>query len=155
VNISDLTEPEQELRAAGLRCTAQRLAVLAALRAERRHLSVDELTLLVRARLGAISPQAVYDAAAALERAGLARRVEPAGSPALYEAHTDDHHHLVCRSCGAIVDVAALERPVPAPADPRGFTLDRTEIWFWGTCPACQQLSTTPTTTKITKEHTS
>ncbi len=148
VKVADWTEAEQELRAVGLRCTAQRIAVLDALRAERRHLSVDELTQLVRSRLGAISPQSVYDAVATLERVGLARRVEPAGSPALYEAHTDEHHHLVCRTCGAIVDVEALQGPSPALDDDRGFALERTEIWFWGTCPSCQHPPSEPPTTK-------
>lgn len=156
MKVADWSQPEQDLRAAGLRCTAQRIAVLAELRAERRHLSVDELTALTRARLGTVSPQAVYDAVAALERVGLARRVEPAGSPARYEAHTDQHHHLVCRTCGTVVDVETRPRRAPEPAESHGFTLEHTEIWFWGTCPSCQELtgtrSTTPTPT--TEEHT-
>jgi Fur family ferric uptake transcriptional regulator len=135
-----MTTSESDIRAAGLRCTAQRIAVLDILRSERSHRPVDEVSSLVRQRLGTISIQAVYDALGTLVRAGLARRIEPAGSPALYEARTgDNHHHLVCRGCGAVVDVDCVVGSAPClePAESRGFVIDEAEVTFWGRCPEC------------------
>jgi Fur family transcriptional regulator, stress-responsive regulator len=128
------------LRAAGLRVTTPRLAVLALL-AQGGHHTVDELADAVRERIGAVSTQAVYDVLGALVDSGLARLIEPAGSPRRYEARVaDNHHHLVCRRCGRIedVDCAVGEAPCLTPADIRGFTLDEAEVTWWGTCPACQ-----------------
>jgi len=128
------------LRTAGLRVTASRLAVLSAV-AEGGHLTADQVASDVRGRVGTISTQAVYDVLGALTRAGLTRRIEPAGSPALYETRVgDNHHHVVCRACGAVrdVDCAAGEPPCVLPTDPGGFVIDEAEVTFWGLCPTCQ-----------------
>ncbi|GGN56461.1 transcriptional repressor [Actinoplanes lobatus] len=128
------------LRAHGLRVTRPRLAVLDIL-TDGGHLEVDEIAQQVRARLDSVSTQAVYDVLGALSRAGLARRIEPAGSPARYEARAgDNHHHIVCRGCGAIADVdcSVGRRPCLTPSETHGFDLDEAEITFWGLCPACQ-----------------
>jgi Fe2+ or Zn2+ uptake regulation protein len=133
---------EGDIRDAGLRCTAQRVAVLDVLRAERSHRPAEEITSQVRERLGAVSTQGVYDALGALVESGLARRIEPAGSPALYEARTgDNHHHLVCRGCAAVVDVDCVvgEAPCLEPSEDNGFVVDEAEVTFWGLCPECQQ----------------
>jgi Fur family transcriptional regulator, stress-responsive regulator len=135
-----MTTSESDIRAAGLRRTAQRVAVLDVLRSQRRHRPVDEVSSLVRQRLGAVSIQAIYDVLGTLVQAGLARRIEPAGSPALYEARAgDNHHHLVCRGCGAVVDVdcAVGSAPCLEPSDSRGFVIDEAEVTFWGWCPEC------------------
>ena len=137
----------RDIRAAGLRCTAQRVAVLSTLRADRRHFPVEEVTTRVREHLGGISGQAVYNALAVLVRAGLARRIEPAGSAALYEARVgDNHHHIVCRFCGAVADVDCLHGAAPCldPSHAHGFTIDEAEITFWGICPACRDLPRPP-----------
>jgi Fur family ferric uptake transcriptional regulator len=131
---------EKLLREHGLRVTKPRLAVLDILAAGG-HLEVDEIARQARARLQSVSTQAVYDVLGALSRAGLARRLEPAGSPARYEARVgDNHHHVVCRGCGEIADVdcAVGERPCLSPASAHGFELDEAEVTFWGLCPACQ-----------------
>jgi Fur family ferric uptake transcriptional regulator len=131
---------ERDIRAAGLRCTAQRMAVLEALRSRRHHYRVDELTSMVARRLGAVSSQTVYDALGALMGAGLARRIEPAGSAALFEACSgDNHHHLVCRGCGAVADVDCLvgDAPCLEVGEDQGFVIDEAEITFWGYCPDC------------------
>ena len=131
------------LRDAGLRVTAPRVAVLSELTAGK-HLTADQVALAVRERVGTISTQAVYDVLGALARAGLARRIEPAGSPARYETRVgDNHHHVVCRSCGAIADVDCVvgEPPCVLPADASGFVIDEAEVTFWGLCPACQTTS--------------
>ncbi|GAA2707744.1 Fur family transcriptional regulator [Actinoplanes palleronii] len=138
---------EELLRTHGLRVTRPRLAVLGVLSGGG-HLEVDEIARQVRARLDSVSTQAVYDVLGALSRAGLARRIEPAGSSARYEARTgDNHHHIVCRGCGAIADVDCTvgERPCLTPAESHGFTLDEAEVTFWGLCPACQSRRTTDT----------
>src|SRR5690606_26211501 len=129
----------------GLRVTRPRLAVLDVL-ASGGHLTVDEIARRVRARLDSISTQAVYDVLGALARAGLARRIEPAGSPALYESRTgDNHHHVVCRSCGAIADVdcAIGHAPCLHASATHGFTIDEAEVTYWGLCPSCQQRAAT------------
>lgn len=131
---------EDLLRANGLRVTRPRLAVLDIL-TQGGHLDVDEITRQVRERLDSVSVQAVYDVLGALSRAGLARRLEPAGSPVRYEARVgDNHHHIVCRGCGAIedVDCSIRERPCLAPGVTHGFEVDEAEVMFWGLCPACQ-----------------
>jgi Fe2+ or Zn2+ uptake regulation protein len=130
------------LRSRGLRVTRPRLAVLDVL-TQGGHLEVEEITRRVRGRLDSVSTQGVYDVLGALSRAGLARRVEPAGSPARYEARVgDNHHHIVCRGCGAIqdVDCAAGRRPCLEPGHEHGFELDEAEITFWGLCPSCQAM---------------
>ncbi|GAA2549566.1 fur family transcriptional regulator FurA3 [Winogradskya consettensis] len=132
---------EELLRNHGLRVTRPRLAVLDVL-TQGGHLEVDDITRQVRERLDSVSTQAVYDVLGALSRAGLARRIEPAGSAARFEARVgDNHHHLVCRSCGAIedVDCDVSERPCIDPGTGHGFEVDEAEVTFWGLCPACQQ----------------
>ncbi|WP_405092308.1 transcriptional repressor [Micromonospora sp. NBC_01392] len=131
---------EELLRSRGLRVTRPRLAVLAVL-ADGGHLEVDEITRRVRERLDSVSTQAVYDVLGALSRAGLSRRIEPAGSPARYEGRVgDNHHHVVCRGCGVIADVdcAVGSAPCLDPNEAHGFQLDEAEVTFWGLCPACQ-----------------
>ncbi|MCY1144878.1 Fur family transcriptional regulator [Actinoplanes sp. Pm04-4] len=131
---------ENLLREHGLRVTKPRLAVLDIL-TEGGHLEVDEIARRARTRLDSVSTQAVYDVLGALSRAGLARRLEPAGSPARYEARVgDNHHHIVCRGCGEIADVDCTvgDRPCLTPATSHGFELDEAEVTFWGLCPACQ-----------------
>lgn len=130
---------ESDLRSAGLRVTKQRVAVLAAIR-QQPHADADTLIGSVRAELGGVSTQAVYDVLHALEDAGLARRVEPAGSPARYDPRVgDNHHHLVCRACGVVADVdcAIGDAPCLTASDSRGFVIDEAEITYWGMCPAC------------------
>jgi Fur family ferric uptake transcriptional regulator len=128
------------LRRHRLRVTRPRLAVLEVLAAGG-HLEVDEIANRVRARLDSVSTQAVYDVLSALARVGLARRIEPAGSPARYEARTgDNHHHVVCRGCGAIADVDCVvgQAPCLEPSSPAGFVIDEAEVTFWGVCADCQ-----------------
>lgn len=131
------------LRDADLRVTAPRVAVLAEM-ADGKHVTADQVAVAVRGRLGTISTQAVYDVLGALTRAGLLRRIEPAGSPARYETRVgDNHHHVVCRSCGAIADVDCVvgEPPCLSPASAGGFVIDEAEVTFWGLCPDCQTTS--------------
>lgn len=128
------------LRGVGLRVTAPRLAVLAAV-ADHPHAGVDTLAAAVRARIGSVSTQAVYDVARVLTETGLLRRIEPAGSPALFELGTDDnHHHVVCRECGSINDVACLHGSASCltPATDNGYLIDEAEVTFWGVCPQCR-----------------
>lgn len=131
------------LREVGLRVTASRLAVLSAV-AESKHLTADQVASVVRSSVGTISTQAVYDVLAALTRAGLTRRIEPAGSPARYETRVgDNHHHVVCRTCGAVSDIDCVvgEPPCVLPSDTSGFVIDEAEVTFWGLCPTCQTAS--------------
>lgn len=133
------TEPADLLRSHGLRVTAQRLAVLRAV-SHGRHLAAEAVAEAVRAEVGAISLQAVYDALGALGEAGLVRRIQPAGSPALFEARVgDNHHHLICRRCGRVADVDCAAGPAPclAAAGDHGFRIDEAEVLYWGTCPQC------------------
>ena len=128
-----------ELRAAGLRVTAARVALLEAVR-DGDHLGVEALATRVRDRIGHVSLQAVYDALDALTAAGLIRRIEPAGSPARFEGRIgDNHHHLVCRSCGTVTDVACAvgEAPCLTAADDHGFSIDEAEVIYWGLCFDC------------------
>ena len=135
------TEPAAVLRRAGLRVTAPRVATLTELH-ESRHVDVDSLAGQLRVRLGGVSTQAVYDVLRALSDAGLARRIEPAGSPARYELDRgDNHHHLVCRGCGALVDVPCATgiRPcLETESSDHGFVVDEAEVIYWGLCPNCQ-----------------
>lgn len=131
---------EQVLRDAALRVTSQRKAVLSAVH-EHPHADTETLLAATRERLGSVSHQAVYDVLRALTDAGLVRRIQPAGSVARYEARVgDNHHHLVCRSCGTVTDVdcAVGEAPCLTPSDGAGFAIDEAEVVFWGLCPACQ-----------------
>jgi len=131
--------PAEELRGAGLRVTAARVALLETVRTGD-HLGVEAIASGVRQRLGHISLQAVYEALHALTAAGLVRRIEPAGSPARFEGRVgDNHHHVVCRSCGAIADVdcAVGEAPCLAASDDHGFSIEMAEVTYWGLCPEC------------------
>lgn len=130
------------LRSRGLRVTRPRLAVLDVL-VQGGHLEVDEIAHRVRQRLESVSTQAIYDVLGALARAGLARRIEPAGSPARFESRVaDNHHHVVCRGCGEIADVdcAVGSAPCLDPSTTHGFEIDEAEVTFWGLCPTCQAL---------------
>ncbi|MGW7237791.1 Fur family transcriptional regulator [Streptomyces sp. NPDC054804] len=132
-----------ELRGAGLRVTAARVALLETVRAGD-HLDVERVASGVRERVGHISLQAVYDALHALTTAGLIRRIEPAGSPARFEGRVgDNHHHVLCRSCGAVADVdcAVGEAPCLTASDDHGFAIDEAEVIYWGLCPVCSTVS--------------
>jgi Fe2+ or Zn2+ uptake regulation protein len=135
--------PESEatavLRQAALRVTRQRLAVLDAVTLHP-HADTDTVLTLVRAELAAVSHQAVYDCLRVLTDAGLLRRIQPAGSVARYETRTgDNHHHVVCRSCGAVADVdcAVGAAPCLTPSDDHAFAISEAEITYWGVCPDC------------------
>lgn len=131
---------DELLRSRGLRVTGQRLAVLAAV-AREPHATAEAITDSVRRELGAISVQGVYDALGALTDAGLVRRIEPAGSPALFECRVDDnHHHLICRTCGRVTDVdcAVGAAPCLTPADDFGFEIEEAEVVYWGRCATCR-----------------
>ncbi|TJZ76537.1 transcriptional repressor [Rhodococcus oryzae] len=133
-------DPRAQLRAAGLRVTAPRVAVLNAVAAQP-HSDVDRLATEARRELGSVSTQAVYDVLKACVAAGILRRFEPAGSPARFEVRTgDNHHHLVCRGCGAVFDSDCVVGRAPClqPSDTHGFVIDEAEVVFWGSCPRCQ-----------------
>ncbi|GAB1513200.1 Fur family transcriptional regulator [Actinophytocola sp. KF-1] len=130
---------ESQLRAVSLRVTRPRMAVLAALR-DNPHIDTQTVIELVRTDLPAVSHQAIYDVLQALTDAGLVRRIQPAGATARYESRVgDNHHHVVCRSCGAIADVecAVGHAPCLTAADDHGFVVDEAEVVYWGTCPDC------------------
>ncbi|WP_041450769.1 Fur family transcriptional regulator [Hoyosella subflava] len=132
-------EPRNALREAGLRVTAPRVAVLTVLAAAP-HSTADEVATKVRAELGSVSTQAVYDVLKACVAAGLVRRIEPAGFPALYETRAgDNHHHFVCRSCGNVADVDCVAGAAPCltPQELAGRVIDEAEIVFWGLCAEC------------------
>ena len=131
---------EDRLREAGLRVTRPRLSVLEVL-AGHPHVDADTIATAARSAHPSISPQAVYGVLKALVGGGIARRIEPAGGPALYELRVgDNHHHLVCRSCGAVADVdcAVGAAPCLSPSDAAGFVVDEAEVVFWGLCRDCQ-----------------
>jgi Fur family ferric uptake transcriptional regulator len=137
------------LRAADLRITRPRLAVLDAVH-EHPHADTDSIISAVRTRLGDVSHQAVYDVLRALTTAGLLRRIQPMGSVARYEARIgDNHHHVVCRSCGAIADVdcAVGDAPCLTAANDAGYTIDEAEVVYWGHCPDCATKTETATAT--------
>ena len=139
--------PAEELRGAGLRVTAARVALLETVRAGD-HLDVEAITSGVRERVGHVSVQAVYEALHALTAAGLVRRIEPAGSPARYERRVgDNHHHVVCRSCGAVADVdcATGDAPCLTASEDHGFVIDEAEVTYWGVCPDCSARTVSPT----------
>ncbi len=128
------------VRSAGLRVTASRIAVVKAL-SRQPHADADSVIRSVTAELGSVSPQGIYNVLTTFVEAGLVRRIEPAGSSALYELRVaDNHHHVVCRRCGAVqdVDCAVGRRPCLTPSETHGYLLDEAEVTFWGICPACQ-----------------
>lgn len=132
-------DPAHLLRQNGLQVTAQRLAVLRAV-SSRPHSTADDIAEVVRSGIGAISRQAVYDALGTLADKGLIRRIQPAGSPARYEDRVgDNHHHLICRSCGRMVDVdcAVGAAPCLTAAADSGYEIDEAEVVYWGRCPDC------------------
>ena len=132
-------EAELLLREAGLRVTRPRVAVLNAVHTHS-HADTDSIIRIVRDELGEVSTQAVYDVLRALTAAGLVRRIEPAGSVARYETRVaDNHHHLVCRSCGEIVDIdcAVGDTPCLTAAEDHGYSIDEAEVVYWGLCPSC------------------
>jgi Fur family transcriptional regulator, stress-responsive regulator len=128
------------LRRHGVQVTAQRLAVLRAV-SGRPHGTAAEIDAVVRAEIGAVSLQAVYDALATLTDRGIIRRIQPAGSPARYEDRVgDNHHHLICRTCNRMVDVdcAAGLAPCLTASEDSGYEIDEAEVIYWGRCPDCQ-----------------
>jgi len=153
----DSATPDNDalLRSHGLQVTAQRLAVLRAV-AGQPHSTADDIDKVVRAQIGAISRQAVYDTLGVLTEKGVLRRIQPAGSPARYEDRVDDnHHHLICRTCARMVDVdcAVGYTPCLTAADDAGYEIDEAEVIFWGRCPDCTNNSNT--TKKATREENS
>jgi Fe2+ or Zn2+ uptake regulation protein len=137
----DATHHESSLRAAGLRVTSGRVAVLSAL-AERPHVDADTVFRVIVAEVPGTSIQSAHNILGDLTAAGLVRRIEPAGSPALYERRIgDNHHHVVCSSCGAVADVDCVigHAPCLTPSDASGFSVSTAEVTFWGLCPSCQQ----------------
>ncbi len=134
------SDPANLLREHGVQVTAQRLAVLRAV-SGRPHCTADDVAEDVRAEIGAISRQAVYDALGMLAEKGLIRRIQPARSPALYEDRVgDNHHHLICRTCGKTVDVdcAVGDTPCLTAAADSGYQIDEAEVIYWGTCQECR-----------------
>lgn len=134
-------EVRHRLKKANLRLTSQRLAVLEAVGGAGMHQDAETIVLAARATCGGLSRQAVYDNLNALVAAGIIRRIEPAGRPALYESRVDDnHHHIICRTCYATFDVdcAVGEAPCLHPSNDHGFVVDEAEVIYWGICPKCQ-----------------
>ncbi|MGE5288039.1 MAG: Fur family transcriptional regulator [Micromonosporaceae bacterium] len=133
-------DPAELLRQRGYRVTAQRLAVLRAV-SSAPHVTADSVADSVRAEIGSISLQAVYDVLDVLVDVGLVRRIQPAGSPARFEARvSDNHHHVICRVCGrtADVDCAVGSAPCLTAADDMGYLIDEAEVIYWGRCPECR-----------------
>lgn len=140
MSVGEASDVARLLREHGVQVTAQRLAVLRAV-SGRPHRTADEIEDLVRAEIGAISRQAVYDTLGTLTDKGLVRRFQPARSPARFEDRVDDnHHHAVCRACGLMVDVdcAVGYRPCLEAVEDHGFVIDESEVIYWGYCPACR-----------------
>jgi len=134
-----MTDPAELLRQRGIQVTAQRLAVLRAVSA-RPHVTADVVAETVRIEIGAISLQSVYDALSMLVAEGLLRRIQPAGSPARFEDRVgDNHHHLICRVCGEMIDIdcAVGSAPCLVAGDDRGYEIDEAEVVYWGRCPDC------------------
>jgi Fur family transcriptional regulator, stress-responsive regulator len=145
----EVVEQVDLLRRHGLQVTAQRLAVMRSV-SRRPHATADEVEELVRADIGSVSRQAVYDALGTLADKGLIRRIQPSRSPARYEDRVDDnHHHVVCRSCGITLDVecAVGHRPCLQAAEDHGFVIDEAEVVYWGSCPDCLRAARRSTTT--------
>jgi Fur family ferric uptake transcriptional regulator len=144
------------LRRHGLQVTAQRAAVLRAV-ASRPHSTTAGIDREVRAAIGAISRQAVYDALGTLTDKGILRRIQPAGSPARYEVRVgDNHHHVICRHCGQMADVACAvgDTPCLTAADDFGYDIDEAEVIYWGRCPDCEAATPAgPATDRAASEH--
>ena len=149
------TDLAQVLRGASLRVTRPRVSVLTAVYAHP-HADTETLIGVVRRDLGEVSAQAVYDVLRALTTAGLVRRIEPAGSVARYESRVaDNHHHVVCRSCGSIADVdcAVGDTPCLTASDTHGFAIDEAEVTYWGQCPTCSLAPSSASRPTATPEH--
>jgi Fur family ferric uptake transcriptional regulator len=132
--------PHDVLKSRGVTVTAQRLAVLNAV-SRAPHATAEELVDLAKGEIGAISRQSVYDTLNTFVDLGLVRRIQPSGSPALYEDRVgDNHHHLICRGCGRVVDVDCSVGAMPClqAADDNGFEIDEAEVAYWGRCPDCK-----------------
>jgi Fur family ferric uptake transcriptional regulator len=145
-SVPEASDLERLLRAAGLRVTGPRLAVLAAVRGHP-HADTDSLIDIVRREFGEVSHQAVYDGLRTLTDVGLLRRIQPMGSVARYETRVgDNHHHLVCRSCGEIVDVdcAVGDAACLTASEDAGYEIDEAEVIYWGRCPTCSRRETVP-----------
>jgi Fur family ferric uptake transcriptional regulator len=146
-----MTDTTQQLRDAGVQVTAQRIAILRAV-ADRPHATADELHEDVRAVIGSISRQAVYDTLAVFATKGLVRRIQPSGRAARFEDRVgDNHHHLICRECGATFDVDCAVGDVPCltAAEDHGFEIDEAEVIYWGHCPSCLASRPAPSSEKI------
>ena len=153
-----LPDPADSLRRRGIQVTAQRLAVLRAVTGQP-HVTADAVGEIVRADIGAISLQSVYDALSVLVAGDLVRRIQPAGSPARFEARVgDNHHHVICRICGRTedVDCAAGSAPCLTAVDNMGYQIDEAEVIYWGRCPECesQTRNVTPLPSTDTKAST-
>jgi len=139
-------DPADTLRQRGIQVTAQRLAVLRAVSGQP-HITADAVAEAVRAEIGAISLQSVYDALGVLVAEHLIRRIQPAGSPARFEDRVgDNHHHLICRVCGRVVDIdcAVGSAPCLTASDDNGYEIDEAEVAYWGRCPDCVAKSGAP-----------
>jgi len=137
-------DPAGLLRQRGIQVTAQRLAVLRAVAAQP-HVTAERVADIVRAEIGAISLQSVYDALGVLVAEGLLRRIQPAGSPARFENRVgDNHHHLICRTCGRMIDVdcAVGSAPCLTAVEDSGYEIDEAEVVYWGRCPDCVSAAT-------------
>jgi Fur family transcriptional regulator, stress-responsive regulator len=153
------TDPAELLRGRGIQVTAQRLAVMRAV-AARPHATADAVAEAVRGEIGAISLQSVYDALGLLVAEGLLRRIQPSGSPARFEDRVgDNHHHLICRVCGRVVDIdcAIGSAPCLNALDSKGYDIEEAEVAYWGRCPECRAGSrrgaaTTTTANKANKK---
>ena len=143
-----MTDSAALLRERGIHVTAQRLAVLRAVSGQP-HITADAVAEVVRTEIGAISLQSVYDALGLLVSEGLLRRIQPSGSPARFEDRVgDNHHHLICRTCGRVIDIdcAVGSAPCLTAIDDRGYEIDEAEVAYWGRCPDClEQSRTSPT----------
>ena len=152
------TDPAALFRQRGIHVTAQRLAVLRAVSGEP-HITADAVADVVRHEIGAISLQSVYDALGVLVAHGLVRRIQPSGSAARFEDRVgDNHHHLICRLCGRVVDVdcATGAAPCLTAADEQGYEIDEAEVAYWGRCPDCRARPRTrrkPSTAKRSRQH--
>jgi Fur family ferric uptake transcriptional regulator len=147
---------EKVLRQHGLQVTAQRLAIVRAV-SSRPHATADELTSDVRAVIGSVSRQAVYDTLGVLVDKNLVRRIQPAGAAARYEDRVgDNHHHLICRGCETMFDIDCAVGAAPCLSldDDHGFEIDEVEVIYWGRCPACRKATAQPEAADITHEHT-
>jgi Fur family transcriptional regulator, stress-responsive regulator len=151
------TDPADALRQRGIQVTAQRLAVLRAVSGQP-HITADAVADVVRREIGAISLQSVYDALGVLVAERLIRRIQPAGSPARYEDRVgDNHHHLICRVCGRVVDVdcAVGVAPCLTAVDEMGYEVDEAEVAYWGRCPDCVAQSSAPSQSRERVRRTS